>query len=637
MRPIIDPEPFSKLILWICQTPFIATPELELRTKASVDTLRRELRKLREDNLVASVRVGTATIDAVPRYYPTVLGIASAASTLGLTMKEFRREYPVSREWLEILLGRLDSVIACYRLSRSIAEVVGQPHIHLGRASIHGAGGPYDGVFQLVDGRTIGVIRQGTALLESALDDVLMRLGDFATRPGAVLIISPTKWHRQRVGRLVERRGLESVYVATEWAAVNGSQWNEPIWNIPNIGPWMMMTLAEIVERAAFYVVANEERTIGELSDARRSGLEWNSYAFFPTVGRTRAAMEDPQFLVSRAPAANLRPAEKRILDMIAACPGIRRSALIARTDNTKGWISRVLSKLGSRWELVVEDVDERDPGSRRLSLSEAGCDYMARRDRVHTDAARAQWSRVPNEEGRHTGRLAEKARRLWVHQDGVYESVAHMGHGGGHGDQVLWVASEVSATYKVGTADRVITPDAIGALVTRSLYIPFFLEFERTAVYPSRIPSRLERYRLLLRDSDAVRTMAPFPFVLFTFPTESAEDTFLHTIVDACLCLPVLTSNLRVLRKRGGLGDSWRRAWPILYPEDVIGSIPDVRGWDALDQPRLVLEELRYTAWSRSIGKTLEVEPGPIEDWPRGLPDPARVALADHFTLSQQ
>ncbi len=637
MPPKIDPELFSKLLLRTCQTPFIATSELELETEASVDTLRRDLRKLREDGLVASIEVGTPTVDSVPRYYPTVRGIASVAAAAGLSMREFRQLYPASREWLEILLERLDSVIACYHLARRIGELAGPPVIHLGRTRIYDVGGLYDVVLELSDGRTVGVIRQGAALLESDLDDVLRRLGDVTTRPGAVLIISPTMWHRQRAGRLAARRELKSVYLATERSAMSGTHWNMSIWNHPSIGPRRMLTLAEVLKDTGLYFVANADQARAEVSDAQKSGLEWDPYAFVPTVGRARASMADPQLLVTRAPAANLRPVEKRVLDVIATCPRIRRSDLIARMDNTKGWVSRVLTKLVSRWGLVVEDVDERDRGSRRLSLSEVGCSYLAGRDRVHTDTARALWSRMQGEEGRDTGRLAEKARRLWVHQDGVYESLAHMGRGGVGGDRVLWVASELSANYSVRDRVRVITPDAIGTLVIGGLYIPFFLEFERTAVYRSRIPGRLDRYRLFLRDRDALITMAPFPFILFTFPTESAENVFLRTAAAAGFCLPVLTSNLGVLRERGGLGTAWLPAWPLLYPEDVTGELPDGRGWDPLDQSRLELEELRDTAWSRTIGRTLEVEPGPIRGWPQSLPEPDRVLLAGEQLLSRQ
>ena len=604
------PELFLESLRRTCLTPFLTSSELEVQTEGSVDTVRRRIRRLRRSGLIGYINAGTPTVAAAPRYYPTLAGVASAAESERLSVSEFRRKYRVSREWMDILLERLDSVIACYRLSQWVGRIGGPYDIHLSRTRIYDGDGLYDAVLEIKDGRTLGIIRQGDALREAHLGDVLKRLGDVGARPGAVLLLTPTRWHRQRAGNMVKRLGLKWVFLATERGAVSEPDWNEGIWNAPTVGDGEMLTLADILRLTDRFDVASRYRAGRDARRAKEAGLNWDPYGFVPTVRRARAAMADPQRLVSDAPAANLLPSEKAILDLVAARPSITRGVLIIHLGRSKGWVSRVLTKLTLTWSLIEEHVDTRDPDNGRLTLSERGCEYMASRDRVHPETARGLWSRMPDENGRAFGKLAEKARRLWRHQDGVYESVAQLGLGGADHDRILWVASELSVYYRPNRAARVITPDAIGSLVADGLYIPFFLEFERTAIYPSRIPSRLARYALFFGDPEAVRTVEPFPFVLFCFPNERFENVFLRVVAGADLSLPVLTSNLETLREVGGMGDAWRTSWPPMSPEDLTDVTPGTNGWDPLGEERLALGSLGLATWSHRWKMMIEYAP---------------------------
>ena len=637
MPKIADSELFSDLLIWICRMPFIATSELACGTVASVDTLRRHIRRLRDLGLIDVVRVGTSTVDAAPRYYPTLAGIASAAESEGMSLQQFRRGFPVSREWLEVLLERLDSVILCYRLSQLVARLKWPHKIHISRTRVHEVGGLYDCVLTRTNGQMVGVIRHGTAIRESGLQDILDRLEDVSTRPGAVLVLCPTRWHRQWVADMVSDRELETVYLATERAAVSDSDWHRPIWYAPCVGTGKFLTLEEILKDAAHYIVANEYLAKRAARLAQERGSEWDPLGFVPTVSRARAAMVDPQRQVSQAPAANLSPAEKRVLEAVAACPRITRRVLGYCVHSTKGWISRVLRKLIHTWGLVEEVVDRRDPRYRRLILSERGIEYVAGRDRVHLDVAREMWSLERDDAGKTMGWLTSKAQRLWVHQDGVYESIALLGHGGDDGDCVLWSGTELRVGYMSEEKQRVITPDTIGALISGDLYIPFFLEFERTAVHPSRIPGRLARYRLFFRDRNAVATMAPFPIVLFSFHSESVEHRFLEAIADSGFSLPVLTSNLELLREVGGMGDAWRAAWPPFYLESAEDELPETRGWGPLTEPRLGLRDLDRTAWFHSRGRTVEFAPHASRNWPPTLRRPDMVRPVDQQVLTLQ
>ena len=67
------------------------------------------------------------------------------------------RAYPVSREWLALLIRRMDAVDAVYRLAASLSPGIDglRSHVEFHRR------GRFDATITLHDGRTFGVVRRG--------------------------------------------------------------------------------------------------------------------------------------------------------------------------------------------------------------------------------------------------------------------------------------------------------------------------------------------------------------------------------------------------------------------------------------------------------------------------------------------
>ena len=64
------------------------------------------------------MRNGTAHLPSSQRYHLTTNGIGETAWTLGFaTPSDFVRAYPASREWLTLLIRRMDAVAAVYHLA----------------------------------------------------------------------------------------------------------------------------------------------------------------------------------------------------------------------------------------------------------------------------------------------------------------------------------------------------------------------------------------------------------------------------------------------------------------------------------------------------------------------------------------
>ena len=69
---------------------------------------------------------GTVHLPSSQRYYLTAKGIGEAAGILGFaTPSDFVRAYPMSREWLALLVRRMDAVAAVYRFATSMSAGTG--------------------------------------------------------------------------------------------------------------------------------------------------------------------------------------------------------------------------------------------------------------------------------------------------------------------------------------------------------------------------------------------------------------------------------------------------------------------------------------------------------------------------------
>ena len=121
----------------------------------------RALTGLLADGIVERVSHGTALLPSSQRYHLTAQGIGEAAWVLGFaTPSDFVRAYPASREWLTLLIRRMDAVAAVYRLAASMSPGIDGLR---SRVEFHRRG-RFDATITLHDGRIFGVVRQGLAL-----------------------------------------------------------------------------------------------------------------------------------------------------------------------------------------------------------------------------------------------------------------------------------------------------------------------------------------------------------------------------------------------------------------------------------------------------------------------------------------
>ena len=102
----------------LSRMPFVESTELALILGEPHATVHRRLSELLTDGIVGRVTHGTVHLPSSGRYFITANGIQEAADFLDFdTPSEFVRAYPMSREWLTLLLRRMDAVASVYRLA----------------------------------------------------------------------------------------------------------------------------------------------------------------------------------------------------------------------------------------------------------------------------------------------------------------------------------------------------------------------------------------------------------------------------------------------------------------------------------------------------------------------------------------
>ena len=110
----------------LSRTPFVDSAELALILGEPHATVHRALTGLLADGITGRVSHGTAHLPSSQRYHLTAQGIGEAAGVLGFdTPSDFVRAYPMSREWLTLLIRRMDVVASVYRLAASLSPCIG--------------------------------------------------------------------------------------------------------------------------------------------------------------------------------------------------------------------------------------------------------------------------------------------------------------------------------------------------------------------------------------------------------------------------------------------------------------------------------------------------------------------------------
>ena len=391
--------PFSErqMLDALSRMPFIDSAELAGILGEPHATVHRALTALLTDGIVGRVSHGTAHLPSSQRYYLTANGTRHAAELLGFaTPSDFVRAYPVSREWLTLLIRRMDAVATVYRLAASLSPGIGSRH---SQVEFHRRG-RFDATITLHDGRSFGVVRQGLALRCRSLYDRLRAIAeyDYTRRPDTVLILVPSVWEERLTTRFCEERNLRDCYVAVE---------SRDALERRDIRLWCCTS----------WVIGSRFFSLGAVSSRASPGGGPRT----ASPERKRASLPRPERMVRAAPAFGISPSEKRTLELITDHPMVPREHLALWLGVSEGRVSQTMRSLVNTWGLVERHGKRGDV---RYTLSAEGIRYVTYRDRAELPTTRGIWSTAltTDRQGRrrHVGHRIETWARQTKHADGI-------------------------------------------------------------------------------------------------------------------------------------------------------------------------------------------------------------------------
>ncbi len=540
----------------LSRMPFVESTELALILGEPHATVHRRLSDIVTRGIVGRVNHGTVHLPSSGRYHLTAKGIGEAAGILGFdTPSDFVRAYPMSREWLTLLIRRMDAVAAVYRLAATMSPGTDGRR---SRVEFHRRG-RFDATITLLNGRDFGIVRQGLALRRRSLHDRLRALAqyDSSRRPDIVLILVPSVWERRRTGRFCDRVHLRDFFIAVE-------------------SRWALERLDRRVWQETTGVFGNTyhtlEHVISQGSPGRRPSTA--------SPERKRASLPQPERMAQAAPAFGLSPSEKRTLDLITDHPMIPREHLASWLGVSEGRVSQVMHGLVKTWGLV-ERHGKR--GEVRYTLSAEGIRYVTHRDRAELPTTRGIWSTelTTDKEGRrrHVGHRIETWARQTKHADGItwFLSQLQAEAREDSDSELVWSVPTARSDRAYNWGRSAIAPDAVGQMTAQGLRIPFYLEHELRARHPRGVSARLDPYEDYYWSNEHEEDQPPYPVTLFVVDSEEVEDTYVSTAaVMNRMSLPILVSCTPVLSRRGILGESWRPLWEPASPRMALSSMSE-------------------------------------------------------------
>ena len=334
---------------------------------------------------------------------------------------------------------------------------------------------------------------------------------------------------RLRHARKMLPRTVEALFALERDAALAGPE--DEVWRPAASGP-----------------PADLRNALGQLAPGGELPVEANpSQADLPGDGAPDA---------DRALPVLLKPAEKRALDLIYDWPWLLRTELASLMAVSERRASQLVNPLEG-FGLVTRPID----GSGRLALTDRGVALLARRDRTSVAVARRRWSVAPvdaeapydwrNVSG---GRSRQLLRNI-EHTGAVHAFVAALAR---QAHALGWELAQIdpprsaSRHFKHEGRNRSVNPDAFGVLRKGPAASPFFLEWERRAVRPSTMATRIAPYLRYYLSHSPIDDHGARPSVLIVFDDDIAATNFLRVARDemdrAGVSVPLWVSHSAVI-----------------------------------------------------------------------------------------
>ncbi|MBI4219493.1 MAG: replication-relaxation family protein [Chloroflexi bacterium] len=522
--------PEANISRWLLKTPLASPREIACFMGASESTVYRAIRELEVAGFVSWVLAGSPEVPLARRYWLTPSGIRNVALADGTTPDELLKSYPISREWLQVLLRRLDSVISIYQVAAAVADIYVVEDFRWYRRI------PLDAALQFDDGEWVAIHREGALATLFHRRRRIRTLAEGGIATPMLVMVPDSVRQRDWLRRLNHARG--AIAVEEQFLADPRSQ--RPIW---------------LSTDARFKTL---EEALTGLGSSEAPARGWYDMASSPVLltpatdtGAAAKNYELPLLLTA---------SEKQVLNLIAAWPlmtianaadflGVTRQAVekSLRTPRRLGLLNNII------------------PAGRRevsLALSNRGLLMLAKRDRLPTQHVLHHWSVARSHSGPFSASDMRGSRmrpllRAKTHTSMVTGFFASLHR---HAREQGGILKDVESFHRSwrGYADEEgaggqLRPDGYGVYESNGTRVPFFLEWERRADRWSRYVGKLRPYMKYYRSGRAFEDAGDtWPFVLMVLRVGPVEDEFWQAAMSE-LRSEGLAGHLRILTTTEG------------------------------------------------------------------------------------
>ena len=524
----------------LASMPFLDRLEMAAMSGWSRASVYEAVRELEDEGLAAPVPHATDFTPLTARYHLTAEGVRRLAREGAVPLEDLLRSRPVSLQWRAVMLKRLDAVAGVYRLVSAVSEVA-----HLMRFQWYRAL-PFDAAVALSDRRTVAVARWGRTQDRTAFSKRMRRLLEGPLPGGVLLLVSDVV--RLRHARRLLSGAPVPVFLAVESDAAGAG---------PDDSIWSLLASGEAVDLRTAMQKIRPGSDLPEEPPLSRVSLPWD----MPTGG-------PGDDLPDHALPAILKSAEKKALDLLSDWPWITLKNLASLLAVSESRASQVMSGLED-FRVVARLTSG---SSSRLALSDRGLAVLAHRDRASLAIAKRRWSPEPCDtdaplDWRNlSGSRSRQLLRNIEHTAAVHSFV------GALATQSLTLEWEIvqldpphraSRYFRNEGSLRSVQPDAFAVLRKGRTLWPFFLEWERRAVRPATMASRIAPYLRYYSTHRPADDHGQRPAVLVVFHDDLAASRFLRVARDETartgVKLPLWVSNSSLMETAGPLGRAWR------------------------------------------------------------------------------
>ena len=527
------------LLRWLAHMPLLDRLELAAVSGWSRGAVYEGITTLEDAFLVEAIPHASASVPPTRRYLLTARGLRRLSCQESVGLEALVRSRPVSARWRRILLERLDAVAVIHRLAAAAANASGSVRFRWYRAS------PLDAALRLPGGRTIGVVRLGPTAERTAFAKRLWRLARGPV-PDAVLVLAPDEVRLRHTRRLLEALPLPALLAVERDAALADA--DSRVWRaVPGGGA---VSMRRVIARlgGGGALPAEPAPSRNDLPD---------------DIGIDPLRPPGPAWLLP----ALLRPAEKRVLDVVGDWPWIGEDVL-RRLMGVSGKRMRRLLAMAEGFGLA----QPLPVGGRpRWVLTGRGQALLARRDRASVGAARKRWSVEPVHPGAPPdwrnvpGARSRQLLRNIEHTSAVHRFIGALAaQARSRGSEVVQLdpPHRASRFFRYGGSLHSVRPDAFGIVRTGGRRQPFFLEWERRAVRPVTMVARLTPYLRYFATRRPTSDHGIQPIVLVVFDEPLSATQFLRVarreMVAAGVRVPLWVSDRETLAEAGPLGRAW-------------------------------------------------------------------------------